>query len=53
MRDSDCFGSCALVMLIVQGDGWCDDGSVRPEIGVNGPSLNCEAWQWDLGDCDD
>jgi hypothetical protein len=53
MQDSThCFGSCDLVFLVVTGDGTCDDGSYRAEVGGYGPNLNCAEHNWDGGDCD-
>ena len=44
----DCFGNCAPADWL--GDGFCDDGS--DIYNGNFIFLNCEAYDWDGGDCD-
>ncbi|MBT3251485.1 MAG: T9SS type A sorting domain-containing protein [Candidatus Marinimicrobia bacterium] len=42
----DCAGNCGDLSWI--GDGWCDDPN-NPDY--SGQYWNCEAWDWDGGDC--
>ena len=44
-NDADCLDSSSNVCSQWGGDGYCDDGSF-------GYDFNCEAWNFDGGDCD-